>query len=47
MAWLPAVPEDEGRRQAMEKTMGCAQAEEFGVLQECRSTLTPFSNPPG
>lgn len=34
MAWLPAVPENEGWRQAMEEAMGCAQAEEYGFLQK-------------
>ena len=43
MAWLSAVPEDEGWRQAMEEAMGCAPAKEFSFLQKRRSLSTPFS----
>ncbi len=34
MAWLPAMSEDKGGREAVEEAMGGAQAKEPGVLQE-------------
>ena len=46
MAWLPAMFKDETWRQTVEKTMGCAQAEESGLLQKRGGMNAPFPSTP-